>query len=120
MVASVIALALVTSLLGGSVALAGAATTSTTFRMNDEGGFVEYKGRVDSPSARCIKNRVIEIFHNGVKIGETRTDEDGRWSVDGPVPPDGDDVTVKVKPKKRRGKTICKGTSRTKAFEADD
>jgi hypothetical protein len=51
-----------------------------------------------------------------VKIAETVTDEDGKWKAIGPRPPKGDDVTAKVKPKRKRGKTLCKGTSVTKEF----
>jgi hypothetical protein len=51
-----------------------------------------------------------------VKIAETVTGEDGKWKVLGPRPPKGDDVTAKVKPKRQRGKTICKRTSVTKEF----
>ena len=118
-IAPVLALALVMSLALDGVALAaGGARTTTTFRMRDEGSFVTYKGRVDS-SDRCIKSRVVEVWHNGVKIAETTTNENGNWVVDGPVPPNGDQVKVIVKAKRRDGRTICRKGSNVKTFRAN-
>ena len=115
---AVIALALTATLFVETAAVA-AASTSTTFNMEDYGSYVTYSGKVSSAKPACEKNRKIQVFHNGVLIAETRTDEDGNWSVNGPVPPDGDSVTVKVKKKKRGGKVICRGTSKTETFEED-
>ena len=117
-IAPVLALALVTSLAVGGVALA-TPSTKTTFAMDDQGPYVEYSGKVTSSSGRCVADRAVKIFHAGVLIAQTTTNANGTWSVIGPKPPDGDNVTVKVKPKKRDGVVLCKGTSVTKAFQAD-
>ncbi len=101
-----------------SVALAAAATTSTTFKMKDKGVNVEYSGKVtaDPPKTICVAQRRVEVFHRGIKIATTLTETNGTWKVDGPRPPDGDDVTVIVKKVKRKGKTRCKSASVTAPF----
>ncbi len=106
-----------------SLALEGAALaapeTDTTFRMEDKGNYVEYKGTVTSDPVRqrCIRNRAIRIYHDGILIASTTTDADGKWKVNGPRPPNGDEVTVEVRKKRKRGKTICQGTEVTKTFQ---
>lgn len=120
-IAVVLVLALAAPFALGNVALAEPADTDTTFRMRDEGSFVVYKGRVSSDRDRCERGREVEIYHDGVLIGKTTTDEDGRWNTQGPVPPDGDKVTAKVLPKTNRaGEVVCEGTKNTKTFVADD
>jgi hypothetical protein len=114
-----IAVALAASLFFETAALAAAAGTDTTFKMEDNGSSVTYSGRVSSNSDRCIKNRRVKIFHKGVNIANATTDADGKWSVEGPKPPDGDNVTAEVKKKRKNGKTICKSTSVTKTFNED-
>ena len=114
-IAVVVALALTATLFLDAAALA-VASTSTTFTMEDQGSSVLYSGRIDSERASCVRNRVVKVFHKGVLIAETRSDADGFWSVVGPKPPAGDEVTVQVTKKKRRGKVICRGTSKTKTF----
>jgi hypothetical protein len=79
---------------------------------------VEYSGKVTSDPDRrkCVKGRVVTIIHNGVEIEETETDEDGKWSVKGARPPDGDVVTAYVHPEPgRRG---CKDVEVRKRFNA--
>jgi hypothetical protein len=108
--------AVTASLAVGAVAYA-AADTDTTFKMEAKSPTtVEYSGKVTSDSSRCIKGRRVNVIHRGVRIASTTTDADGKWKVIGPRPPKGDDVTAKVKPKRKRGKTICKGTSVKKEF----
>lgn len=95
------------------VAVAKEVDTDTTFKMKDLGTKVEYSGKVSADKDKCVKRRRVEIFHRGVKIAETTTDEDGNWKKTGRRPPEGDEVTAKVKKKRRRG---CKGVEVTKTF----
>jgi hypothetical protein len=110
--------ALAASLAVASVALAAAARTDTSFKMKDRGDHVEYSGKVtsDPPRQTCIAGRKVKIFHRGILIAETRTDSNGSWAVDGPRPPEGDEVTAKVVKKKKGGRTICRGKSVTDVF----
>lgn len=114
----VIAIALVGVLLFDSAASALASRTFTTFQMVDHVTHVTYKGKVtaDPDRTACIRNRRVKVIHAGVVIAETTTDADGKWSVIGPRPPNGDDVTVFVQAKKRNGRTICRGRRLTKRF----
>jgi hypothetical protein len=115
--ALLVAIGAMTAALALSAVAYAAADTDTTFRMEVKSPTtVEYSGKVTSDSNRCVKGRRVNIIHRGVKIAETVTDEDGKWKAIGPRPPKGDDVTAKVKPKRKRGKTLCKGTSVTKEF----
>lgn len=117
-IASVLALVVVASLAFSSVALA-TGSTKTTFKMEDQGSYVKYSGQVSSNSDKCIGGRIVKVFHKGVKIAETKTNAEGRWSVIGPKPPDGDEVTVKVAKKRNsRGKVICAGDRVTRVFKA--
>jgi hypothetical protein len=110
-------LGVVAALALGTVAYAAAADTDTTFKMEAQSATsVKYSGKVTSDDNHCIKGRKVVIIHRGVTIARTETDGDGKWSVIGPRPPKGDNVTAKVKPKRKHGKTICKGTKVTKEF----
>ncbi len=113
---SLIAIALVSSLVISGTAVAAAGSTSTTFKMVDKGTHVTYKGKVSSNQQRCIGDRKVIIIHNGVRIARDTTNADGEWQKDGPRPPVGDKVKAKVKKKRKNGQTICRATSVTKTF----
>jgi hypothetical protein len=105
-------------LVSASVALAAPAVSNTTLKMKDRGTGVEYSGKVtaDPPKTICIAQRRIEVFHAGVRIATTLTEENGSWKVEGPRPPVGDEVTVIAKKVKRKGKTKCKTASVTEVY----
>jgi hypothetical protein len=70
-----------------------------------------FSGRVQSDRAACRAGRVINITHNGVLIATTVTDVAGNFTVTGPRPPKGDDVTAfmpkKVLKKNRKHRHRC-------------
>jgi hypothetical protein len=109
----------VMSLALAGVALAAKADTDTTFKMKAKSPTkVEYSGKVtsDPNRARCVKGRVVSIFHNDVEIARTETDENGEWKVKGPRPPEGDVVSAYVHPVPgRRG---CKDVEVAKRFRS--
>jgi hypothetical protein len=91
---------------------AKAATQVTAFSAKQVSpGVVKYQGRLDSTKSKCFKNRKVEIFHNGIKIAATETDNTGKFKVTGPEPPDGDKVLVKTK--RKRG---CKNAHKTTTY----
>jgi hypothetical protein len=53
-----------------------------------------FSGRIDSPRARCEVGRVVNVTHAGTTIATATTDFAGNWTVVGPHPPKGDDVTA--------------------------
>jgi hypothetical protein len=60
-----------------------------------------YRGVVRSKRDRCVKGRIVRLFHKGDLIGEGRTDQDGNFKIDGPIAPAGDSVVAKVKENER-------------------
>jgi hypothetical protein len=70
-----------------------------------------FSGRVQSDRAVCRVGRVITITHNGVLIATTVSDVAGNFTVTGPRPPKGDDVTAfmpkKVLKKNRKHRHRC-------------
>jgi hypothetical protein len=72
------------------------------------------KRRRQSIADRCTENRIVEVWHKAVgefKIGETTTDEKGRWNLVGNLAPTGDPVTVNLE-YEGRGSYVCYGKSR--------
>jgi hypothetical protein len=53
-----------------------------------------YSGKVTSTRVRCEVGRFITITHAGVTIATATTDAAGNYTVTGPRPPKGDDVTA--------------------------
>jgi hypothetical protein len=53
-----------------------------------------FSGKVTSTRARCEAGRTVTVTHAGVTIATTFTDLAGNWTVVGPRPPKGDDVTA--------------------------
>lgn len=53
-----------------------------------------FSGKVESTRTRCEIGRVVNVTHAGVTIATTTTDLAGNWTVVGPRPPKGDDVTA--------------------------
>jgi hypothetical protein len=66
----------------------------------------EAKKRVRKAVNECLDGRVVSVFHEGFLIARTLTDEDGSWSVRGPVPPAGEPVDVVVS-KRKTGRAAC-------------
>ena len=98
---------------------AGAAKARTEVELTDieelRPGDARYSGKVKSPKGRCKRNRKVTVIHNSnppFEIGETTTDDNGRWSLSGPLPPSGDKITVKVKKNRK-----CKGASEVYEIE---
>ena len=95
---------------GPDTALADRApTTITLHQVVDAGsGRGEYSGRVRSPRPRCRRHRPIELIHAAeppTTIGETESDEHGKWKLTAVLPADGETVIVHALRTKR-----CKGT----------
>ena len=114
-----VALVAALALLATGAGTATAAKAPTTVKLNSviEGMAGEgiYDGKVNSPRPRCRRNRLVQVIHDvepPFLIGEARTDEKGRWTVSGPLPPHGDRVIIKVKKTRR-----CKGARRV--YEVD-
>lgn len=66
---------------------------------------VEVKGTVSSTKSRCKRNRKVKVYHDSEPpylIGETTTDDNGRWQVSSVALPD--KVYAVVKKNKR-----CRG-----------
>lgn len=101
---------------GGGVAPA-ATGGSVSLKIESTGpGTAKYSGKVSSSKSKCRKGRKIEVFHDSdppFKIGETDTESDGSYSLDGVSPPSGDRVFVVVKPK-GRGSKRCKELNESK------
>jgi hypothetical protein len=82
-------------------------------------GTVKYSGKIKTTGTpkrkreRCLRNRLVEIYHDGVLIATTNTDADGEFSIDGPEPPSGDKVKVVV-----TSRTKCKAASDTITYRA--
>ncbi len=79
-------------------------------------GTAEYRGKVRSSKSRCRRNRKVTVIHNSnppFVIGEALTDDQGRWSILGPLPPPGDTITVKVKKNSK-----CKGDKQVYEIDA--
>lgn len=70
-----------------------------------------FSGRVRSTKPRCESGRLVNVMHNGVTIATATSDVAGNWTVLGPRPPKGDDVTAfmpkKVLKKNRRHRHRC-------------
>lgn len=70
-----------------------------------------YEGTVSSKKGKCEKGRRVVVIHDSdppFTIGETETDENGKWKLDGPYPPNANDDRIVVKLKKNKK---CKGDS---------
>jgi hypothetical protein len=106
----IVALAAAAVLCMGSTAVAGDIEVTLKFDQGSAPGTVKYKGKVTGDKD-CVGGRRIKIIHDGEVIAETETDENGKYSVEGPEPPDGDKVKVKVL--KEEG---CKGTSHSEEY----
>jgi hypothetical protein len=109
--------AIVASLAVADVAVAAKADTDTTFKAKPISRTkAEYSGKVtsDPNRRRCVKGRVVSIFHNDIEIARTETDEDGKWKVKGPRPPRGDVVTAYVH--EVPGRRGCKDVAVDKVF----
>ena len=72
-----------------------------------------YEGTVSSKKGKCETGRRIVVIHDSdppFTIGETETDENGKWKLDGPYPPNANDDRIVVKLKKDKKKK-CAGDS---------
>jgi hypothetical protein len=70
-----------------------------------------FSGKVSSTRAACQSGRTVTITHAGVTIATATTDVAGNYTVAGPRPPKGDDVSAftpkKVLKKNRRHTHRC-------------
>jgi hypothetical protein len=70
-----------------------------------------FSGKVTSRRAACEVGRTIFVTHAGATIATATTDAAGNWTVTGPRPPKGDDVTAftpkKILKKNRRHRHRC-------------
>jgi hypothetical protein len=66
----------------------------------------QIRKRAKKATSECLDGRVVTVFHRGVEIARTLTNEDGSWSVTGPVPPAGEKVDVIVSAR-RSGLAKC-------------
>jgi hypothetical protein len=109
---TVTAAVLCCALVVAPAALAGKADTdvSVTNLTQNADGSGHYEGEVKA-KGKCKKNRKITVIHLSdppFTIGETKTDEDGFWQLNGPLPPESDKIKVVVKQTRK-----CKGASET-------
>ena len=105
------ALALVAANAGTATAARAPTVVKLTSVVEGMAGEGVYSGKVRSPRPKCRRHRLVQVIHDvdpPFVIGETRTDDDGEWTLSGPLPPHGDQVIVKVKKTRR-----CKGARRT-------
>jgi hypothetical protein len=62
-----------------------------------------YKGRVNSPRARCERNREVQVWNAtpnpDVRVARGRTAPDGRYKVKGARVPNGDEVYTLIETK---------------------
>lgn len=106
------------ALVGSEFAVAKKANTTVELEQISEDratGEGTYEGKVKSPKGKCKKRRKVTLIHNSdppFTIGETITDENGNWTITGPLPPVGDKITVKVK-----STTKCKGAEESYEYE---
>ncbi len=99
----IVAAALCLALVGSPIAVAKGDRANTDVELtelseNPVTGEGTYEGKVRS-TKRCKGGRKVTLIHDSdppFTIGVTRTDEFGKWKIDGPVPPTGDRVIVKV------------------------
>jgi hypothetical protein len=109
-----IALAVLCFALVAPPAFAGKANTSikdVEVVPNANATAATYSGRITSPDKDCIKGRKIKIIHLSdppFVIGETTTDKDGNWELNGPLPPaPTEEIKIKVKGSKHcKSKTL--------------
>ena len=80
---------------------------------NVTGGRGDYSGVIGSTKERCLKNRKIRVIHVSdpeFVFGETPTDDDGEWGLNGPVPPAKSPQVIRIEVVKA---DRCKGKSKT-------
>jgi len=100
---AIAALAAAAGLVVTGAASAGGGGAETKVTIKAPGGDVF--GKVKSPRARCVGDRVVKAFRvkgapgggNDVRIGTDNADEDGDWSVGQPGNLDGKRVYAKAK-----------------------
>jgi hypothetical protein len=111
------ALALLAAAIGLAVALPAAGhkvvfDTNLQLKIETLSGTQDtFSGKVTSSRARCEIGRTVNVTHAGVTIATTTTDLAGNWTVVGPRPPKGADVTAftpkKILKKNRKHRHRC-------------
>ena len=101
----------VTALGGATVAVAADKTEIDKFRAKPTASGAKYSGSLDGKDP-CLDGRVVRIIHNGIEIGQTRTKDGGKFKKNGPAPPKGDKVTVRID-----GTEDCDELSKTIKFK---
>jgi hypothetical protein len=86
--------------------------THLQFKLDIAGDTTDtFSGKVTSVRAACEAGRSIFISHAGVRIATATSDPAGNWTVTGPRPPKGDDVTAflpkKILKKNRKHRHRC-------------
>lgn len=85
---------------------------------NPGSGTGTYSGKLKSKKDKCIKGRKVTVIHLSdppFTIGETETNDKGRWELQGNVPPASSPQNIKIEVAPAKG---CKGASRT--YSVDD
>jgi hypothetical protein len=106
----VIACAAVVALAGPSLVGARARDEVTLKVKPTTPGSAKYTGQVKSSKRRCRKGRTVRVYHDSdppFLIGETETDNAGKYVLEGISPPAGDRVFVVVK-KEGDGESKCR------------
>lgn len=81
---------------------------------NEAAGSARYSGRVETKRDDCVKKRTVQIFDvaQGFVIGQTKTDDKGRYELREFVPLPGQQVKVVVHEKKKKHGS-CPGVEKT-------
>jgi hypothetical protein len=65
---------------------------------------IQYSGRVNSAAKACRARRPVDLYVGGILLATVRTDRSGAWSLTGARPPQGTEVTAKIRRKVKRSK----------------
>jgi hypothetical protein len=90
----------VVAVLALSASIAAAAGSNTKVTISASMDFTALEGKVKSSKPNCVEGRKVNLFYDEpqgdkdfAKVGSDKSDPDGSWHVDGPVPmaqiPDG-------------------------------
>jgi hypothetical protein len=63
---------------------------------SDDKAVKRKRNRANRAEEECLDGRVVSVYHRGILIARTLTDENGLWNVVGPLPPKGDEVEVRA------------------------
>lgn len=117
---TLVAVSSVMVMLAFSNPVLAAKSTVTVTKATDDGEGVDVRGKVESPKAACIKNRVVKVYHDvdpkgpssqDFLLGDTLTNDKGKWRLSTTFFPDR--VYAKVQKKSLKKGACDKATSKS-------